>query len=97
MTPRQLEQTLENETSLSRAYFIFFRQMGWIKGATESGEWRLTEKGRATLAHLLGNERPTQKRRHLTDFQKGRAWTLVRADRKGIGKAYTFGNIEAER
>lgn len=59
MTPRQLEQTLENETSLSRAYFIFFRQMGWIKGATESGEWRLTEKGRATLAHLLGNERPT--------------------------------------
>jgi hypothetical protein len=56
MTARQLEQTLESETSLSKAYFIFFRQMGWIRGETDSGEWRLTDRGRETFKHLLGND-----------------------------------------
>jgi hypothetical protein len=37
-------------------YFIFFRQMGWIRGETDSGEWRLTDKGRETLKHLLSGD-----------------------------------------
>lgn len=55
ITARQLTEALENETSLSQAYILFFKQMGGIQGDV-AGEWRLSEKGRKALKHLQGGE-----------------------------------------
>ena len=55
ITARQLTEALENETSLSQAYILFFKQMGWIQGDV-AGEWRLNEKGKRVLKHLQGSE-----------------------------------------
>ena len=59
ITARQLTEALENETSLSQAYMLFFKQMDWIQGDV-AGEWCLSEKGRKVLKHLQGGELATQ-------------------------------------
>lgn len=62
LTKEQLIECLKNEASLAQAYFIFFKQMGWIKGETANesimGKWFLTEKGKKTLAQFEGS--PTE-------------------------------------
>ena len=56
MNAGRLVQLLKGEASLAQAYIIFFGQMGWIKEGMV-GRWRLTEKGRETMASLLPKER----------------------------------------
>ena len=48
-TDKELVDYLQQETSLARAYLIFFKQMSWIESAESSPYWRLTKRGRDTL------------------------------------------------
>jgi hypothetical protein len=55
VTARQLTEMLGNEMSLSKAYMLFFRQMGWIDGETTE-EWHLSKRGKETLKYLRESE-----------------------------------------
>lgn len=44
----ELIDYLQKETSLAQAYFLFFKQMGWIE-CQGPPYWRLTKKGKETL------------------------------------------------
>ena len=52
-TENALKDYLQNEVSLSKAYLIFFKQMGLIECCGER-LWRLTSRGKKTSAAFEG-------------------------------------------